>query len=240
MKVKSSQEDDKEYFETDIVTDFAIDEWKLMWKGGIVTYAAINTSNDPAINNWENRLLAIAIRAWQLAITDLKFKRERKNPTSADIILKFETGETNDTFKKQKGVLAYAYFPGQGKVSGDVTFNDDVIWTKDGKSLSAEEYTAITGKPVENQNNTFRTYNAIHTLIHEIGHGIGLRHNSDCKDCVMYPYYNGTVTLADNDRRRIQGLEDFKGYGERKMSAWWSRYWHNRAIRKFNGVRPKK
>lgn len=231
---------DAEVFESDITKDFDIDEWKYKWNGGIITYAAVSLSNDPAIKGWENQLLAIALRGWQFAITDIKFKRKRVNPNSADIILKFEGSDVNDTFKKQKGVLAYAYFPGQGKVSGDVTFNDDYIWTKDGVSLTAQEYIDLTGKRVENMNNTFRTYNAMHTLKHEIGHALGLRHNTTCKDCMMYPYYNGTVTLAENDRRRIQGLEDFAGYGERKMSLRWRNYWHNRSIRRFNGVRPKR
>jgi len=210
-----------------------IDEWKRKWipTNGIVTYAVINTSNDKSIQTWENRALAISLRTWGLRITDIKFRRERVNPKTADIIMKFDSPTTNDYFKNRPNVLAYAYFPGQGKISGDVTFNDQYIWSRDGLPVSAHLADPIN-YPDSNTRVEFRTYNIIQTLTHEIGHSLGLRHNVDCQDCMMFPYYNGYVTLHSNDIKRIQSF-----YGRRLLSPWIYEYFRKRLIRKFNGKR---
>ena len=223
--------------ETDINNDFKINEWKHKWKKRTVSYAVISTTTDPGIAKWETKLLGIALQTWKLHVSNLYFKKEQRNPEKADIKLTFEGPMKNKKFRERPSVLAYAYFPGQGEVSGDIVFNDGYIWTKDGKVISSAEYTKITGIDTFGTWQTYRTYNAMHVLIHEIGHGLGLRHNTECKDCVMYPYYNGTVTLAKNDIRRIQGLEDFIGYGKRRISLRIRNYFHNKAIKRFNGIR---
>jgi len=210
-----------------------IDEWKSKWipANGIVTYAVTNQSDDSTINGWENMSLAIALRTWGLRITKIKFRRERVDPINADIVMKFDSPDTNDYFKNRPNVLAYAYFPGQGKISGDVTFNDQYIWGRDGLPISAHLADPVN-YPDPDTSVQFRTYNIIHTLTHEVGHSLGLRHNELCNDCMMFPYYNGYVTLHSNDIKRIQGF-----YGKRILSEWIYEYFRKRLIRKFNGKR---
>ena len=79
----------------------------------------------------------------------------------------------------------------------------------------------ITGKQVSNPNNTFSTYNILHTLIHEIGHSLGLRHSNFNND-VMYPFYNGVTELSNNDITRMQSK-----YGsslpDKRIKSWLKR-----------------
>ena len=209
-----------------------IDEWKSKWTpiDGIVTYRVDGRSDDKQIKDWENRALAICLRTWQLRIKDIRFRRERNTHEVPDILMKFEGPDTNQYFRNHGAVLAYAYFPGQGTIGGDITFNDKYIWSKDGLSVSA--YDVEPDNYPEGTVTRFRTYNIIHTLTHEVGHALGLKHNTVCQDCMMFPYYNGYVTLHSNDIKRIQSF-----YGKRTLRAWWNQYWHNRLIRKFNGKR---
>ncbi len=225
-------------FSSNIVSEPQINEWTVKWGDGIVTYGVIRQSKKSKdIEDWENMALAIALRTWQLRINRIKFRRIRTiDPIHPpDIILRFNSRDEDNYFKQNKNVLAYAYFPNNRPIGGDITFNDDLIWTKDGLPVSAHDYDP-DNYPA-NTNVKFRSYNIIHTLIHECGHAIGLRHNEICSDCIMYPYYNGTVTLKEgNDEEDVPRIQRF--YGVRGLSRWILDYFHNRSIRKFNGVRP--
>ena len=53
-------------------------------------------------------------------------------------------------------------------------------------------------------------------LIHEIGHGLGLRHDTSSMESIMYPSFNigkKKNTLNNNDIKRIQSR-----YGKRNLS----------------------
>jgi len=229
----------KTNFQTNIVSEPLIDEWRVKWESGIVTYGVTRKTNkSKEIENWENRALTIALRTWGLRIKDIKFRRIRKiDPVHPpDIILRFVPRDEDNLFKNNLNVLAYAYFPTTNPIGGDITFNDDLIWSKDGLPVSAHDYDPAN-YPNPDTKVKFRTYNLIHTLTHEVGHAIGLKHNDECSDCVMYPYYNGTVTLKEGDMEEdVPRIQAF--YGARGLSRYWISYFHNRSIRRFNGVRP--
>jgi len=109
-------------------------------------------------------------------------------------------------FKERPTVLAYAYFPGQGSVSGQIVFNDSYIWSTNGKSIigkKAKELGLID--PRSSDTNQYKTYNIIHVLIHELGHSLGLRHDAhgDTQD-VMDAYYSGKLNLSEWDILRIR------------------------------------
>jgi hypothetical protein len=46
-------------------------------------------------------------------------------------------------------------------------------------------------------------------MMHEAGHALGLRHQPDCSECIMYPFYSGKVLLHDEGNRmyKVHGAE---------------------------------
>ena len=130
-------------------------------------------------------------------------------------------------FKERPSTLAYAYFPNGAQIGGDITFNDSVIWSMRGEKRNAHE--VYPDKYPTNTKTKLRTYNMIHTLMHECGHAIGLKHCQEHKDCIMYPYYNGRVTLHDHDVGRIQSF-----YGKRSTNNRVISYFRKRMLRKWH------
>ena len=169
------------------------EEINAKWNKEIITYSIKRGTGD-----FDKLQLALnlAMTTWDIEIP-IKLKRVKEN---GDITLEFST--TDKYFTDAPGVLAYAYFPQGGPNQGKIVFNDAYLWSIDGQSITGEEYMKRTGRQVSDPSNFFSTYNITHTLIHEIGHSLGLVH-SGFKDDVMYPFYNRVTTLTDNDILRI-------------------------------------
>ena len=121
--------------------------------------------------------------------------------------------------KKIKKALNLAMTTWDLEIPGQVVFNNDYIWSTNGKPISGKK--AKEKGYVENahDSNQLRTYNIIHVLIHELGHTLGLRHDAhnDTSD-VMDPYYSGKLELSNYDLMRIRAK-----YGIR-IWANWARY----------------
>ena len=226
-------------FDCDVNRDFSfatIQEWKHKWKPkkatgrkgskrdyGYVTYKVTNESQHFPDTKFEDKALAIALRQWGLRTKEIRFKRVTG---TADIEMRFLTKDNDKMFRDRPGTLAYAYFPNGSKIGGDITFNDSVIWTTNGKPINA--YKVFPNKYKANTKTKLRTYNMVHTLLHECGHAIGLKHCQDHKTCIMYPYYNGRVVLHNHDVSRIQNI-----YGTRKLSERILDYFRKRMLRKW-------
>jgi len=87
------------------------------------------------------------------------------------------------------GTLANAFYPGEGSICGDIHF-DNEVWTDKNEG----------GK-----------YNLFTVAVHEIGHCIGLFHNTGDKESVMQPIYkprfsveNKNKILSESDKQTIQ------------------------------------
>lgn len=186
------------------------EEWAGKWNKDILTYAVIRGTEDIPGDRLERLAMSLALTTYGVEIP-IKFKLVRANE-NPDLRIEFKSPEEESMFADRPTVLAFAYFPAQGSVSGKVVFNDAYHWS-------------LNGIPIDNPqtiqpNDTIRTYNLIHVLIHELGHSLGLRHdtNNNTTD-VMDPFYNGKVLeLSDNDIIRIR-----KKYGVRVFKHW-SRY----------------
>ena len=209
-------------------------EYPKKWNKDTVYYY-IETINIPLLLTKRQLLTAInlAMTTWDIEIP-VRF-RSTRNIKLADIIIAFEDANTNVYFSDRPSVLAYAYFPGT-TLSGTIVFNSTYIWDTKGKGIKAKKALELgLIDNIENSNNTLKTYNILHVLIHELGHSLGLTHDitgvNDGRD-VMDPFYKGDVLdLSDRDINRIR-----MKYGAREWRSI-SRYarikrWLKRRIRR--------
>lgn len=191
-------------------------EWNGKWNKKTLTYAVIRGTEDIPGNHFESLAMSLALTTYEVEIP-IKFKKVKANE-NPDLRVEFKTPEEDHRFKESPSVLAYAYFPAQGSVSGSVVFNENYHWSMNG--------IPIDNPQTPNPGDKIRTYNLIHVMIHELGHSLGLRHdeNSNTKD-VMDPYYDGKVLdLSPNDIIRIRqkyGVRIFKKWSHyQRMKNW--------------------
>ena len=170
------------------------EEYPHKWEKSTITYSMIRGTEDLPGDSMEVLAMNLAMTTWDIEIpVTLQVVKKNEDP---DITMEFSDSEHDDYFRDNPSVLAYAYYPRTSK-EGVMKFNDDRLWSLDGKSIPA---------PYDPSGNTqFKTYNLIHTLIHEIGHSLGLSHSegSEHNKTVMYPYYNKVLDLTDYDVERI-------------------------------------
>lgn len=182
-------------------------EWAGKWDKMFIYYDVLDECR--TLSNREVRkALNLAMTTWDIEI-DVTFKPTwyERAIISPDIKIEFKSSEEDNYFKERPSVLAYAYFPSQGAVDGKIVFNDDYIWSMNGKPITAAK--ALEKGFIDNYtnpDNQLRTYNIIHVLIHELGHSLGLKHdvsgNRDGSD-VMDAYYSGLLKLSERDIIRI-------------------------------------
>lgn len=169
------------------------EEYPHSWPEGEVSYRLNNNSMDFEVS-YQKRAVTVALRTWQLRINKLKFRRERNPDSAVDINISFEP---HDKFSS-KNVLAHAYYPGQGEISGDCEINDeDWDWV-------SNVHESTMGKPP-----------LVTVMIHEMGHSLGLRHDPTDQTSIMYPSIdlgNPGYKLSQRDITRIQNR-----YGKRKL-----------------------
>ena len=172
-------------FHSNVDLDFSykeIDEWKHKWNPakhvdrnglakpwGFVTYKVINTSVNFPENTFEDTALAIALRQWGFRCKDIRFKRIYDSER-ADIELKFTKAEDDKMFKERPSTLAYAYFPNGTRIGGDITFNDSVLWSTNGKPVNAHEV-----KPEVYKSNTKTKHTCFLKNICDLNHPMTIR-----------------------------------------------------------------
>lgn len=179
-------------------------EWAAKWNEKTMYYGVISTCRS-LLNKQVQRALNLAFSTWEAEI-DIKCHPAKagQKPT---FTIDFKSSLQEPMFKKKQSILAYAWFPGQGEVSGKVIFNDDYIWSLNGKEIKAKDAInngyPVKGTPPPDQ--LLRTYNIITVLIHELGHSLGLRHDehNDTNDA-MDAYYAGKLDLSYWDIFRIR------------------------------------
>ena len=204
------------------------EEWEHKWEDPIIWYDVIGECRTIQTKKVK-RALNLAMTTWDIEIPT-KFKpvwmtRRNQPKKIPNITIDFKSSEEEKYFKDKPSVLAFAYFPGQGQVSGKVVFNNDYIWSTNGKGISGKNAKKKGWiDPRSSDTNEYKTFNIIHVLIHELGHSLGLRHDAhnDTKD-VMDPYYSGKLGLSDYDILRIR-----QKYGVRIWKKW---SWYGRVKR---------
>lgn len=183
VKCEARSNQDKIEFTENIT---GIDEWKHSWPEREISYR-LNNFSDDFEHKWQIRAVTVALRVWQWRLAKLKFRRERNPDVSVDFNVSFEDLAH---FDGMKSVFAHAYFPGQGEISGDCHINDDWDW------VAGTKWQTLANPPL------------VPVLIHEFGHSLGLRHDTDRTTVnIMYPSFNlgqKKYRLGPNDIRRIQ------------------------------------
>ena len=183
-----------------------IDEWPHSWPDGEVSYRLNNFSPDFR-EKWQIRAVTVALRVWQWRVKNIKFRRERSPDAHVDFNVSFED---LPHFDNRKGVLAHAYFPGQGDISGDCHINDEWEW------VASTSMQSLRNPPL------------VPILVHEFGHSLGLRHDVTTTESIMYPSFNlgrQKYKLGSRDVTRIQ-----ERYGARTLSQRIIRYFQNRRL----------
>jgi len=203
-------------------------EWAGKWDNKIMYYGIINpcrTLDEKQVR----KALNLAMTTWDVEI-DITFKPAWISEDVANITIDFKSPIEDSTFKDKPSILAYAYFPSQGSVSGKVVFNNDYIWSMDGKPITGKEAKTRGWVTDANDNSNLRTFNIITVLIHELGHSLGLRHDvsgaGEGRD-VMDAFYDGAVNLSERDILRIllkypaRVYSGFNHYG--RLKKWLAR-----------------
>ncbi|XP_023326173.1 matrix metalloproteinase-24 [Eurytemora carolleeae] len=153
------------------------------WRVNDLTY---RISQYPSTNRLSKQEIDLqfkqAFQLWE-DVTSLRFQLRDSDPVHIDI--KFVKGEhgDGDPFDGPGGTLAHAYFPQYG---GDMHVDDTEYWTID----------------------SFKGTNLLQTVVHELGHSLGLSH-SDVRDSIMAPFYTGwtpNLKLSKDDIQAIQAL----------------------------------
>jgi len=181
------------------------EEWAHKWPNKIMYYDVIGDCRTMSEKD-VRKALNYAMTTWDLEI-DIVFKPKwyGSGTQTTNLTIDFKSSAEEDYFRKKPSVLAFAYFPGQGSVSGKVVFNNDYIWTMNGKPIKGKDAVAKGWVDEAGDDSNLKTFNIIHVLIHELGHSLGLRHDEhgDSRD-VMDAFYSGKLELSDWDILRIR------------------------------------
>ena len=180
--------------------------WNHKWDKQVVYYALQKDSEDIEGRALERRAVNLAMSTWNFEIP-LKLKSVRRGQTP-DIFINFAQ-EDDDEYLKGN-ILAYAYYP-KTSHSGKIVFNEKFLWSLNGDPINA--HTAFPDLYPMGTRTSVKTYNMCHVLIHEIGHSLGLTHDANNSNSVMWWQYSWQLHLNDYDIKRITDK-----YGKRRWN----------------------
>jgi hypothetical protein len=169
-----------------IETSSELEEFNLYgtkWDRTDLTYYFQSTTNDT-----EPGIIREAIRAgfdaWS-SVSPLTFREVESN---GDFKIRWGVGDHGDDypFDGPSEVLAHCFFPKTG-MDGQLCFDDSELWKNNASAASGEIDIRIVA-------------------VHEIGHGLGIKH-SQIRDAIMYPYYDPQLgNLRADDISAIQAI----------------------------------
>jgi len=165
------------------------------WGSPALTYGFINGTSDIA-GTEEQLAIQEAMDIWD-TVSKVTFTENKANPSLAQIRIEWATGEhghgqpfdgKSNCLKETGLVLAHAAYPANG---GDIHFDDDELW--------ANEFGFPCSHPTD----------LVSVALHELGHSLGLEHEKEKEDAIMFPGYLGHRYLDIDD---ILGIQSLYGY----------------------------
>lgn len=184
-----------------------IDDWPNKWPDGIITFRFVSKSDDLK-SKLQDRILAVAIRAIGLRTKNIEFERVYDEAVDPDLEIIFDSNHTE--FVKNPNALAFAWLPTNNprtsRFSGLVVFSDDWDWDIYGRG----------GKQ-----------SMLHTLMHELLHALGFRHDERDMDSILYPIaIKKKIVFSKRDLVRV-----WNKYGKRLLPERWINYFIDRRLR---------
>lgn len=173
------------------------------WSGGALTYAFPATRADYAYDDGTASFSPVSSQQVKAAL----FIMEQSSGSAADdgfslegfTLLDLQRGSTTDATLRFAGSdaanpTAFAYYPGAESVSGDIWFGNDYAGTDlDYTKPKAGNY-------------------AWHTLIHELGHALGLKHGHEAEENAALPRNRDSVEFTVMTYKASIGASIDDGY----------------------------
>lgn len=184
-----------------------IKQWDNKWPDGIITYRN-NSYSEDLNSKLQDRILTVALRAIGLRTKNIKFVRVGAEAVDPDLEIIFD--DNHEELQKNPNALAVAYLPTgmprTSRFSGLCIFSDKWDWDVYGKG----------GKQ-----------SLLHTLMHELLHALGFRHDESDMDSILYPIaFRKRIVFTKRDLTRI-----WNKYGKRIIPERIINYFINRRLR---------
>ena len=184
--------------------------------GKYFTYAVFNEDNEMTIKEVE-KAVQFGQRRWRIYANTPKFKRVKKDFKGViDFRIEFRTTETDPDKQLNDGTIMYHYYPinnVDNPFRGLCVVNSKYFFTSHGNSVTGE-FMSSKGVPVQYLDGQYGTIDFDQVYGHEIGHGLGLSHDTEENSLMSWNY----GIMAEYPSKRDQVRMEAK-YGKRLMSA---------------------
>lgn len=149
------------------------DSWQ-SWNKNVLTYRIINYPKQYSKEYTD----FVFMSAFKLYSQNAGINFTQTNEAKVDINIKFDRRNEHGIFRSGNEV-SFSFPPGPKDYSGDITFNDDVLWTADGGM-----------------------FDLFKRIVYEIGIAIGLRKN-DRETSVLNPNKRCYARQLDDEDREV-------------------------------------